>query len=160
MESINQRRTTAGQPGMGKPAGARNSVFDNATTPTPSSPKPGSGHRGGVRVHLPPLDLQALKFIPQATLPPARGGAGNTASKWGPLFESLQADGNARVGIPPQYRATLQKVAHKWHLQMQGAAQSRFIVRTAEDGKSVGLYRVAAKDVPAKRSGGRAAGGA
>lgn len=159
MDTITQRRTSAVQPEIIKPPGARNSVFDNGhanptARPMKSEGEPGA-RRGGVRTRLPPLDEKTLEFKPLATPPAPKGGAGNTESKWGWLFGRLKADGNAWEGIPIVYRSALQKVAQRWHLRASETAQSRFVVRTADDGLTVGLYRLAAKGAPAARKAGK-----
>lgn len=149
METINQRRTTAAQAGALKPPGARSSVFDNGpmTGSTRSDGTGGKDPRGGPRTRLPMLDVNALTFKASAApRPPMAGTAG--WSKWGPVFDALKADGNAFEGIPLSYRGSLSKVATDWHKRSADLAQSRFIVRPTADGQSLGLYRMAAKDVP------------
>ena len=149
METMNQRRTTAAQAGALKPPGARSSVFDNGPT-TGSTRSDGTGGkdpRGGPRARLPMLDVSALTFKASAAPRPPIGGTAG-CSRWQAVFDALKADGNAFEGIPLTYRGSLSKAAGDWHKRSADLAQSRFIVRPTADGQSLGLYRIAAKDVP------------
>lgn len=133
-------------PAKGAPspfAGAA-SVFAAAGTAS-AAPKRDGRHVGHV---LPPLDIKQLKVISGVPMPPRRAGQ-KGRTRYDGVFDMLQADGQAVLGIEVKYEKALRS-ALKAYLKArpQLAASSVYAVRITSS-TTCGVWRAA-------RTGGQA----
>lgn len=106
-----------------------------------------------LRNTLPDLAIDAIQVQRDVPIPQPRMRKG--ATKYDPLLDKLQADGDCVQGLPVAYKAALLK-AIEFYLRHrpQLAAKSAFLVRHIPDTEHIGIWRQAKPAQAAKPARG------
>ena len=106
----------------------------------PPVAKPAS-KRGGMRTHLPALDLTALTVADDAPVPDSLSARGRT--RYDAVFDKLTADGKSVSDIPNCYYGAIAKALQSYMAHRPALAANSVIVLRRPSAEAFGLWRLA-----------------
>ena len=106
----------------------------------PPAAKPAS-KRGGMRTHLPALDLTSLAVAADAPVPESLSARGRT--RYDAVFDKLTADGMSVSGIPYCYYGAIAKALQSYMANRPALAATSVIVLRRPTPEAFGLWRLA-----------------